>query len=80
MKKIGTDMDKNHFPLKALRKATNAPYWSPPQPNHFPLLGISITKTLQSKLQVCMVALNQTSLLPLCIINFELLKLLIRRN
>lgn len=73
-------MAKNSFPLKALRKATDATYCSRPHPNHFPLLGISITGTLQSELQVCMVAQNQTSLLPLCLINFVLLKLLIRKN
>lgn len=78
--KIGTDMDKNNFPLRAPRKATDTTYGSPPHPNHFPLLGISITRTLQSKLQVSMVAQNETSLLPLFLINFELLKLLIRKN
>lgn len=67
MEKIGTDMDKNNFPLRAPRKATNVTYCSPLYLNHFPLLGISITKTLQSKLQVYMVAQNQISLLPSCL-------------
>lgn len=80
MEQIGTDTDKNNFLLKAPRKATDATYRSPLYPNYFPLLGISITKTLQSKLQVYMVAQKQTSLLPLCLINFQLLKLLIRKN